>query len=83
MKKHVKIYINHYEYGEQDVILCENLKCLKIAVDIHHIKLKSQGGKDDIENLIALCRDCHIKAHDSKEFNKKLKAIKNKEFNIN
>jgi 5-methylcytosine-specific restriction endonuclease McrA len=24
------------------------------------------GGKDVIENLIALCRECHVKAHSSK-----------------
>jgi predicted HNH restriction endonuclease len=62
MKKHVKIYLKHHNYGEQDVILCE--KCSLVAVDIHHIKLKSMGGTDDIDNLIALCRNCHEIAHD-------------------
>jgi len=78
-KKYTKIYINYYDYGEQDVILCEN--CRKRAVDIHHIKFKSKGGTNDISNLIALCRDCHIKAHKNKKFNKKLQEIKNKKFN--
>jgi 5-methylcytosine-specific restriction endonuclease McrA len=61
MKKHTKNYMEHYGYGEQDVILCE--KCGRVAVDIHHKKLKSQGGTDDIENLIAVCRTCHNKLH--------------------
>jgi len=61
MKPHVKNYLKHYGYGEQDVILCE--QCGKQAVDIHHKKLKSQQGTDEIDNLIALCRKCHDAAH--------------------
>jgi len=61
MKKHVKNYMKAYGYGEQDIIVCE--KCPKIAVDIHHIQNKSQGGTDEVDNLIALCRKCHRKAH--------------------
>ena len=61
MKKHVKNYMRHYGYGEQDIILCE--KCGQVAVDIHHKKLKSQGGTDDMDNLIALCRRCHNIEH--------------------
>jgi len=61
MKKHVKIYLEYYDYCETDIILCE--VCKSKAIDIHHIKYKSRGGKDEIKNLIALCRDCHNKAH--------------------
>jgi len=45
------------------------------ANDIHHIRRRSEFGsktkeeQDRIENLIALCRDCHDKAH-SGELNK-------------
>ena len=31
------------------------------------------GHKNQIENLIALCRSCHIKAETNKEFNQQLK----------
>lgn len=61
MKRHVKNYLKAEGYGIQDIILCE--KCGSVAVDIHHIKYKSQGGTDDRDNLIALCRDCHNEAH--------------------
>jgi len=33
--------------------------CGKKAVDIHHIQSRGQGGSNDINNLIALCRKCH------------------------
>jgi 5-methylcytosine-specific restriction endonuclease McrA len=29
----------------------------------HHIKFKSQGGEDTMENLITLCRHCHGQKH--------------------
>ena len=63
MKKHVKIYLNHFDYGEQDFIPCEC--CQKKAVDIHHIKGRGKD-KDVIGNLMALCRKCHTMAHDEK-----------------
>ena len=53
--------MDYFGYGEQDVILCE--ACNRKAQDIHHIKYKSRGGKDEIGNLIALCRKCHDLAH--------------------
>jgi 5-methylcytosine-specific restriction endonuclease McrA len=64
MKKHVKIYLNHHGYGQQDFISCKI--CGTRAVDIHHIEPKGMGGskqRDTIDNLIALCRKCHEKAH--------------------
>jgi len=61
MKKHVKNYLKHYGYGEQDIILCE--ECGDVAVDIHHKVFKSNGGSDEVENLTALCRNCHEIAH--------------------
>jgi 5-methylcytosine-specific restriction endonuclease McrA len=78
MKKHVKIYYDHYQYSECDSILCQ--VCGKIAVDIHHIEPKGMGGKagkDRIDNLIALCRKCHEDAHKSKLNKEDLRAIIN------
>ncbi len=62
MQKHIKLYMDHFNHGEQDVILCEI--CRRKATDIHHIKYKSRGGKDEINNLAALCRKCHNDCHD-------------------
>ena len=33
------------------------------GIDPHHIIHLSQGGSDEIDNLILLCRVCHIKVH--------------------
>jgi len=61
MQNHVKVYMKHYGYCRDDVILCE--LCGQAAHAIHHIKFKSYGGSDDIDNLIALCGDCHDEKH--------------------
>ena len=61
MQKHIKNYMKHFGYGEQDVILCT--VCGKVATDIHHIVYRSAGGKDSVNNLIGLCRDCHDCSH--------------------
>ena len=73
MQSHVKIYMKAFEYGEQDVILCEN--CGKVAADIHHLIFKSQGGKNNIENVMALCRRCHLMAHANRKLNNGLKKV--------
>lgn len=72
MQKHTKIYYDYFGYGLDDIIPCE--VCGSKSVDLHHIEPKGMGGsktKDNIENLIALCRDCHNKAH-AGELSKKL-----------
>lgn len=61
MTKHCKIYFKHFGYGEQDYILCE--MCYAKSTDLHHIIYKSRGGKDEINNIMALCRNCHNDAH--------------------
>jgi 5-methylcytosine-specific restriction endonuclease McrA len=68
LKAHTKIYLNHFGYDVSDFIPCEI--CGNQAVDIHHIDCKGMGGskqKDVIENLQALCRECHIRYGDKKQ----------------
>ena len=69
MKKHTKIYLDYFEYGTDDYIPRE--VCRRKAVDIHHIVARGMGGgkgKDEIENLMALCRECHIEYGDKKQY---------------
>ena len=83
MTKHCKIYLDYYDYGEEDIIVCE-CGCGGIANQIHHLIKRGMGGsksKDYIENLIALTMPCHYKADTDKKFNNKLKLIKKREFN--
>lgn len=63
--KHVKIYFDHFGLKTQSEVICE--ACHKPAVDIHHINGRGKG-KDEIGNLIALCRKCHERAHGTKHF---------------
>ena len=68
--------MDFHDYCKDDFIPCE--ACGTTAVDIHHIKARGIGGdplghKNQIENLIALCRSCHIKAETNKDFNQQLK----------
>jgi hypothetical protein len=61
MKAHTKNYIKFFGYGDQDFIPSEHSGGR--AADVHHIIPKSQGGTDNIENLIALTRNEHKAAH--------------------
>jgi hypothetical protein len=78
MKKHTRIYFKYHNIGETDFVPCEC--CGNEAKDIHHIKFRSRGGLDEISNLMAVCRNCHIFAHSGIEcFNEKaLQEIRNK-----
>ena len=51
--------------------------CGDTAVDIHHIEARGMGGgnKDTIENLMGLCRSCHIEYGDKKQFKSMLKVV--------
>jgi hypothetical protein len=76
MKKHTKIYLKEMGFTDTCFIPCEI--CNSKSVDIHHLISKGMGGsktKDYIENLIAVCRECHVKCHSSIDFNSKAKEI--------
>lgn len=67
MKAHTKIYLDYFNYGIDDFIPCE--VCSKRAVDIHHIDCRGMGGgnkNNTIDNLMALCRQCHVVMGDTK-----------------
>jgi len=97
MQPHIKEYTDkipsHTGYYPCEV-------CNSHAVDIHHINRRSEFGskfksrepgcQDHIDNLIALCRPCHDKAHANeitKEqlfeiHQKRLKVMTKKEYNV-
>ena len=69
-------YLNHFGYDITDHIPCE--VCGMTAVDIHHIENRKSGGsklKDNIDNLMALCRGHHVKFGDKKQHKEMLKEV--------
>jgi 5-methylcytosine-specific restriction endonuclease McrA len=63
--KYKKIYFDAIDAHSYE---CE--VCGAPATDIHHIYCKGMGGsksKDVIENLMGLCRPCHIEYGDKKQ----------------
>ena len=41
------------------------MQCGSRAVDIHHLERRNKTKNDYIENLVGLCRDCHINCNES------------------
>lgn len=79
MAKHKKVYFSHFDYVDGDFIACE--MCGKPAVDIHHINARGMGGTkktDEISNLMALCRKCHLFYGDKKQYKELLQNRHNK-----
>ena len=62
MQNHTKVYFNFFGYDESSTILCE--MCEAIACDIHHLERRNKTKNDFVENLVGLCRDCHIKCNE-------------------
>jgi 5-methylcytosine-specific restriction endonuclease McrA len=76
VKNHTKVYLKAMGYDTTDFIPCEI--CQAKAVDIHHIEARGMGGSkqaDTIENLMAVCRQCHNTYGDLKEYKEMLKEI--------
>ena len=69
--------MNFFGYDESSTILCE--MCEDVAVDIHHLERRNKIKNDYIENLIGVCRSCHIKAESDRCFNMyaKIKHLEN------
>jgi hypothetical protein len=79
MKPHVRIYLKHFGYGEQSYIPCEI--CGKRSNDLHHIDARGMGAtnqKNDISNLMALCREHHLELGDKKQHMEYLKSVHEK-----
>lgn len=80
MRKHTKIYFDYFGYCKEDFVCCE--VCGAKGQDIHHIFARGMGGSknaDTIDNLMAVCRSCHVEFGDKKQHIEFLIA-KHKEF---
>ena len=64
--------LSHYKYSklrrkvyERDGGQC--VLCGGAGAHIHHIIFRSQGGKDEAENLVTLCGSCHENARSEEQ----------------
>ena len=76
-----ELYLKESNHCHTDWIPCE--VCSSTAVDIHHVEARGMGGtkkKDSFENLMALCRKCHIEYGDITHLKEKLKQIHYRRF---
>ena len=75
MKPYTKTYYTAFGYSLTDFVSCE--LCGKTAVDISHIHAKGRRPdlKDEICNLMAMCRSCHLETGDKKADRKRLLLI--------
>jgi 5-methylcytosine-specific restriction endonuclease McrA len=79
MRKHTKIYTEFFGYGMDSWMPCEI--CGSGAVDVHHIDARGMGGRDsadEIENLMGVCRQCHIEYGDKKQHKDMLREVHQK-----
>lgn len=73
MQKHTKLYLEEFypKWGPDDCFECEIEECHACATDIHHIEARGMGGrpsKDNVDNLMALCRYHHDAYGDKTEY---------------
>jgi hypothetical protein len=75
--KNLSLYQNGINFGfantkayvlNRDEYKCQNSKCKcetkKPKLEVHHIIFRRNGGSDEQENLITLCKNCHDGVHD-------------------
>jgi hypothetical protein len=74
MTRHCKVYMKYFDYKMDEFIPCEC--CGRKANDIHHISGRGKN-KDVIENLMALCRKCHERIHQSEMTRSSVQYIHN------
>jgi 5-methylcytosine-specific restriction endonuclease McrA len=73
MKPYTEKYLKAFGFTKDDFVPCEI--CKNRSTEIHHIERQGSFGSkkkdkcNDLSNLIALCRECHNKAH-SNEYTK-------------
>lgn len=59
---------------ERDNGLC--VLCGRRADDVHHIIFRSQLGTSEVNNLVCLCSECHMKSHGIKSKKVRQKLLK-------
>ena len=88
--KNPEVYGVEYQHGDGEgfynvksaVLSRDNYTCQICGVkhtklEVHHIRSRSEGGSNRMDNLVVLCKDCHAKVHTGElDFTKKVKSFK-------
>ena len=88
--KNPKVSGVEYQHGEgegfynvksavlsRDNYTCQICGVKQAKLEVHHIRLRSEGGSNRMDNLVVLCKDCHAKVHTGElDFTKKVKSFK-------
>jgi hypothetical protein len=57
----------HWQHVRRAVMTRDRYRCRSCGtaeqVDVHHIKFRSAGGGDSLDNCACLCRCCHAELH--------------------
>ena len=64
---------------DRDKYACQYCGAKNTRLEVHHIVFRSQGGSDDLDNLITLCKKCH---HDLHKGEIKLRAKRKKKLSL-
>jgi DNA-directed RNA polymerase subunit RPC12/RpoP len=78
VKENVKSILEYSKRTVAKIIKRAKLKCAmcgwdETSLDVHHIIERKNGGTNDMDNLIAICPNCHRKAHEKKYTKEQLK----------
>jgi 5-methylcytosine-specific restriction endonuclease McrA len=70
LKHHTKIYLSYFPEPKCEGCGAYAQSMGQFILDVHHIERRGMGStsKDFIENLMGLCRKCHEKYGDKKQF---------------
>jgi len=75
MKKYTKVYFDFFGLTIADFVSCEI--CGTKSTEIHHILNRSHRKdlENEITNLMAVCRSCHVEYGDKKQYIEYLQKI--------
>ena len=59
-----EVYLPEYHESFERLFI---RRCLRKATEIHHLKYRSRGGTDSLDNLLHVCKVCHDRAGDSSD----------------
>lgn len=76
-----KLYLDFFGFKVATDVFCEIPHCGRIGVDVNHIDCRGMGGTsaaEDINNLMAMCREHHIEYGDKKQWKEFLQIVHEK-----